>query len=42
MSQEKAQLIAPLGNITFSGVTATGVITATTVSYTHLTLPTIA
>ena len=29
MSQEKAQLIAPLGNITFSGVTATGVITAT-------------
>ena len=30
MSQEKAQLIAPLGNVTFSGVTATGVITATT------------
>ena len=29
MSQEKAQLIAPLGNVTFSGVTATGVITAT-------------
>ena len=32
MSQEKAQLIAPLGNITFSGVTATGVITATSLS----------
>ena len=29
MSQEKAQLIAPLGIVTFSGVTATGVITAT-------------
>jgi len=29
MSQEKAQLIAPLGNVTFTGVTATGVITAT-------------
>jgi alpha-tubulin suppressor-like RCC1 family protein len=32
MSQEKAQLIAPLGNVTFSGVTATGVITATSLS----------
>jgi len=30
MSQEKAQLIAPLGNMTVPGVTATGVITATT------------
>ena len=29
MSQEKAQLIAPLGNMTVPGVTATGVITAT-------------
>ena len=27
MSQEKAQLIAPLGIVTFSGVTATGIIT---------------
>jgi hypothetical protein len=32
MSQEKAQLIAPLGNVTFTGVTATGVITATSLS----------
>ena len=31
MSQEKAQLIAPLGNVTFTGVTATGVITATAI-----------
>ena len=29
MSQEKAQLIAPLGNMSVPGVTATGVITAT-------------
>ncbi len=32
MSQEKAQLIAPLGIVTFSGVTATGVITASSLS----------
>ena len=29
MSQEKAQLIAPIGIMTVSGMTATGVITAT-------------
>ena len=32
MSQEKAQLIAPIGIMTVSGVTATGVITATSLS----------
>jgi len=32
MSQEKAQLIAPIGIMTVSGVTATGVITATSFS----------
>ena len=32
MSQEKAQLIAPIGIMTVPGLTATGVITATSFS----------